>query len=180
MFPHKQDFRTEYSELWGYKLNHFLPGTWARLWTSKLICYYITGIRKDNIFFFCGTTAEFLHCSAPKHPHITLRESKIPLSKVSKGFSTTAERKKHFCDHRWLKGLSNFTNLLIIPATDTEKSYRYHREINTVGEKNQIFSLPKVQGFIWLPSADISRGTISKRKMYFHTKDNEAHEKKWP
>lgn len=104
--------------------------------------------KRGQYFLCCGTIAEFLRCSAPKHPHTTLRENKIPLSKFSKGFSTTAEKKKHFCDHRWLKGLSNFTNLLIVPATDTEKSYRYHREINTVGEKNQIFSLPKVQGFI--------------------------------
>lgn len=71
--------------------------------------------------------------------HTTLGEDKLPLSKFGKGFSTSAERKKHFCDHRRLKGLSDFTNLLIIPATDTEKSYRYHRETYTVGEKNQTF-----------------------------------------
>lgn len=135
--------------------------------------------KRRQDFLCCGTTAEFLPCSAPKHPHTTLRKNKIPLSKFSKGFSTSAERKMHFCDHRRLKGLQ-ISQIFWSFLLQIQKSAIDITEIDTVREKNQTFSLSKVQGLIWLPSADISRDTVSKREKCHLISRIMWHKKKWP
>lgn len=112
-------------------------------------------------------------------PHTMFRENKIPLSKFSKGFSTSAERKKHFHDHRRVKELSNFINLLIIPATDMEKSYRYHREIDNCGRHEPEFLPAKSPRFHMIALCrHVKRHCIKKRKMSFQIKDNVTQGKK--
>lgn len=132
--------------------------------------------KRRQDFLCCGPTSDFLPCSASKHPHTTLRKNKIPLSKFSKDFSTSAERKKHFFDHRRLKGLSNFMNLLIIPATDTEKCYRYHR--NRYCEREEpVFQPVKSPRFDMIALCRHIKRHWMKRKMSFHIKDNVRQEK---
>lgn len=69
-------------------------------------------------------------------PHFIQREQD-PSEKTGQGFLNNCREKENFCHHRSLKRLSNFTaHLLITPATDTEKSYRSVRGIDTMEEKN--------------------------------------------
>lgn len=135
MLLYYQDFKSEYSALWFFKLKPLLC-TWARLGTPKLVCYYIAGNPTEDEMFFavglrqCGCIAQ--HQSTPAPPSKRTRSLWGSRARVSQHLQ---RQRSISATTAGSKGFQNSQTLLITPATGT-KSYRSDREIGTTGEKN--------------------------------------------